>query len=344
MFFLIFLLFVIVSGEITTYPPDKDSLQCNGHNSLCDVQYNRITFLATRSSFATNSIDNPYNTQTLSITDQLNAGIRAINLDVYLSAGTPHLCFPDCSLGDYGALQDTLVQISTWLNSNTDQVLTIILNNPTKMDPILIQNAFQSSGLYSLVYTKTVAQPWDTLRTMINTKKRLIVLESINLGITPALPWVFSYTDNVLRTNYGSDYAAQNWDCGPYSSIGATSLLYIPHVKLETKTINGVPYQNLPSSSTAKQINDDSAYLHATACRSSYSYPWMSFIEIDFYVAGTDLDLMILGLNSLNLPNDKEINYVPQFTKRTAPKLNSSFQNHPKLYLSAILSLFLAIF
>ncbi|OMJ12919.1 hypothetical protein AYI69_g9213 [Smittium culicis] len=339
-------LLALTSSTITRYPVDKDPLKCNGFNSLCDLTYDRVSFILPRSSFAVAKPDTDPSlpaTQNLTISQQLDAGIRAFQFNAFPPApGSSGLlqCFPDCTVYNGGQLTDSLNLIYNFLTANTNQIITIFLDNPTKASPLLFQQAFTSSKLIGFALTKVAQAPWPTLRTMINSNKRLVVIEDSSLGLTPDLAWVQANTDTVLQTAVvAPEFTPTNWDCSPYVSRGFRSLLSISHYTSIASTYKNVKIQGLPNNTVASSLNTDLLALHAFACRSTHPYPWVSFLKVDFYNPGIP-DNIVLGLNSQYIPGDKEENYIPIFSKRVAPMVNSSTSNYLKsLSLLSIITL-----
>ena len=62
----------------------KSNSQCNGYESLCFKKYNEVAYLTTHNSFSSFEDGFYLPNQNLNISSQLNQGVRAFMLDVYL--------------------------------------------------------------------------------------------------------------------------------------------------------------------------------------------------------------------------------------------------------------------
>ncbi len=83
-------LFVFLRSGGTTAPAVVRTAACNGHVELCDRQLDQVTLPATHNAMAASLAGNWYAaTQTLTIRDQLRAGVRALLIDAHygLQAG-----------------------------------------------------------------------------------------------------------------------------------------------------------------------------------------------------------------------------------------------------------------
>jgi hypothetical protein len=83
------------------------------------------------------------------------------------------LCHQLCGFG-YTVLRDSLDEVRTFLDENPREVLWIIIQDEiTNSDT---QRAFEEAGLVPYIYTHTPGQEWPTLRQMIESNKRLVVM------------------------------------------------------------------------------------------------------------------------------------------------------------------------
>jgi hypothetical protein len=70
------------------------SLVCNGNAALCSRPYSNITFIGSHDSAFVGSL--PTQNQQLSVTDQLNRGIRFLQAQTHSFLGTVSLCHTSC--------------------------------------------------------------------------------------------------------------------------------------------------------------------------------------------------------------------------------------------------------
>lgn len=159
---------------------------CNGFEALCDRTYSNITFIGSHDSafVGTNLADN----QETSVTDQLAQGVRFLQAQTHLQNNTINLCHTFCALEDAGPLANYLATIKTFLDSNANEVVTLLLTNPEGLSGSAFDAVFQSSGVknYAFAPTGTLAlAQWPTLGQMIANGQRLVVFMGTNGGCQP---------------------------------------------------------------------------------------------------------------------------------------------------------------
>ncbi|KAJ5339422.1 hypothetical protein N7452_006150 [Penicillium brevicompactum] len=153
---------------------------CNGHSEYCTRSYSNITFVGSHNSAFVGPL--PQQNQNIKIKAQLDMGIR------YLQAQTHHsildkkileLCHTSCFLEDAGPLKDFLVTIKKWLDSNPNEVVTLLLTNGDSVSVTEFGDTFASSGITDYAYVPNENPPsisdWPTLGDLITSGKRLVV-------------------------------------------------------------------------------------------------------------------------------------------------------------------------
>jgi hypothetical protein len=126
----------------------------------------------------------PTPNQKLSLTEQLDLGVRCLMLDTYEYLGAPHLCHGAC--GPWGAmpLKDGLDEINFWLGKHPGDVVTLILESylsESKTLVALVESELAAPGgvadgafpLY--VRGEAPGTPWPTLGKMVAANQRLVV-------------------------------------------------------------------------------------------------------------------------------------------------------------------------
>lgn len=134
------------------YAPASAQNACNNSPDLCTRPYNNITYLGAHNSpflrnketsFSTSG-NHYYNTTT-----QLDAGVRLLSGQVHKANGTGndawHLCHSSCDLLDAGTLENWLSEIKTWMDANTNDVVTLLLVNSDNASPADLGGVFSSS-------------------------------------------------------------------------------------------------------------------------------------------------------------------------------------------------------
>lgn len=182
---------------------------CNGSPALCSRRYSAVSFVGSHdSSFVGMEIgDNQF----VSVTDQLNLGIRFLQTQSHLwgqngnmklpplpksknptGAGTTiKLCHTSCMLNDAGPLTDYLAEVKRWLDKNPNEVLTLLITNEDAIDVRRFGDAFSTAGLDSAAYVPPVrtlaVEAWPTLGELIASGKRLVVFMG---GLTILMPYL----------------------------------------------------------------------------------------------------------------------------------------------------------
>lgn len=164
---------------------------CNGHAELCDRKYSNITFIGSHDSafVGTSVADN----QETSVADQLAQGVRFLQAQTHLDNSTIKLCHTFCVLEDAGPLADYLTTVKTFLDSNPNEVVTLLLTNPDGQSGTAFDAIFQSSGIRNYAFTPTgnlTIDTWPTLGQMISSGQRLVVF--MDFPAAPTIPYILN--------------------------------------------------------------------------------------------------------------------------------------------------------
>jgi hypothetical protein len=166
-------------------PPDAGPI-CNGRADLCARPYNDATQVCTHNAMSSTAYRFiiPKPNQAVSITAQLDAGVRCLMLDTYLFEGERYLCHGVC--GNWGKLKlaDGLREVATWLAAHPRDVVTFILE--AYIDEVQTRAALEEVGLaapggavdpaFPLFHADgPPGTPWPTLGEMVDTNRRLVV-------------------------------------------------------------------------------------------------------------------------------------------------------------------------
>lgn len=197
----------VVPLLILNAPGRAAELTCNGHLELCDRTFDDVTFAASHNSMAASSDGWLFPSQDVSIRQQLDDGIRALLIDSHYweepsvaferlvnteSLGPEPLLFLEQFLADFGSpptgaflchltcwagaisLTDALVEVRLFLEENDGEVVTLIIQDAvTAADT---ETAFRESSLLPFVFEKDNDEPWPTLRQMVTSGRRLVVM------------------------------------------------------------------------------------------------------------------------------------------------------------------------
>ena len=133
--------------------------QCNGSIDLCSKQYNEVAYLTTHNAFNSDEDGLLFPNQTYNIASQLNDGVRGLMIDVYDHFGTPTAYHSVFALGTI-PLSDLFNDIKTFLDNNSNEIVTIILECYVTANDI--EDEINQSGLSNYLYTHNAA--WPTYR------------------------------------------------------------------------------------------------------------------------------------------------------------------------------------
>lgn len=105
-----------------------------------------------------------------------------------------------------------------WLDSNPNEVITILIVNSDAIAPSSFAAAYEASGMSSYAYTPSSVpiaySDWPTLQTLINSGKRAVNFLAQNADIS-AVPYLLDEFTNIWETPYGVSVGC----CAPRSSL-----------------------------------------------------------------------------------------------------------------------------
>ena len=182
-----------------TQPP----MRCNGHAELCDRSFDQVVFPATHNSMSNADDGWTWPFQQHGIGQQLNDGIRMLLMDSHSwetprqaasfgthlpptlrstfeareATSTPEngvfLCHMMCGFGST-SLVSAMSEVGTFLNTHPDEVLSIFFED--YVAPAETAAVFDETGLTHYTFVHTPGAPWPTLREMISSGHRLLVM------------------------------------------------------------------------------------------------------------------------------------------------------------------------
>lgn len=120
----------------------------------------------------------PINNQYISVSEQLNLGVRFLQAQTQDKDGNIQMCHTHCWQLDAGPLHNYLEEISEWVGKNPDEVVTILLTNVDALPIEEFDEAFSSAGLKDLVFRpkkRLSRDEWPTLQELLDDGTRLIV-------------------------------------------------------------------------------------------------------------------------------------------------------------------------
>jgi len=204
--------------------------------------------------------------------------------DVYLGHGF-------CELGATRFV-DSLEKIKEFLIMNPGEVIVIVIQDEG-VTPQDVAACFERSGLDRLVYRGAVTAPWPTLREMVESDQRVVVMaENHSEGV----PWYHPAFEVCQETPYGFKKPE---DFSNKPNRGGTSgpLLLMNHWIETTPT---------PLPSNAAIVNAyDFLLKRARSCRKDRGMI-PNLVAVDFYKTG-DLVRVVDALNGVEQPQSASV-------------------------------------
>lgn len=201
------------SGTSTSAAP-VNTQPCNNYPEFCDRKYSNITEVCAHNSPFVRP-RNVASNQELTVTQQLNDGIRVLQGQAHFENDTLYYCHTSCDMLNAGPVEDYLRTVTEWVASHPFDVLTIIFGNYNYRDTDKDGNRLVSaqqfaepierSGLLQYIYqppkTAMTLDDWPTLGEMILSGKRVVTF--IDYGPnTTAVPYLLWQFYNVWETPF----------------------------------------------------------------------------------------------------------------------------------------------
>ncbi|KAM7209258.1 PLC-like phosphodiesterase, TIM beta/alpha-barrel-containing domain containing protein [Naviculisporaceae sp. PSN 640] len=293
------------STATSSLPPGT---ACNNSPNLCAQRYNNITHMGAHdSSFLRDAStgNSLAGNQFFNATVALSAGIRLLQGQVHNENGTLKLCHTSCDLLDAGPLQDWLSKIKFWMDTNPNEVVTILLVNSDNQPVSSYGEAFEASGISSYGYVPlqpTTASniSWPTLAGMISSNKRLVsFIASVDYSTT--YPYLLSEFTHIFETSF-EVYSAASFNCtldrprsvgSAQSAVSAGMMPLMNHFMytkltsdIDIPNVNDIDTTNSPSRETTGALGN-----HADSCRAAEEWGVKPvFVLVDFYDRGPAIE------------------------------------------------------
>ncbi|ETI28625.1 hypothetical protein G647_01076 [Cladophialophora carrionii CBS 160.54] len=323
----------------------RQSTACNNSPSLCSKTYDSIVHLGAHDSPFLRDASTGFSTsgnQYYNSTVQLSAGVRLLSAQVHQSNGEYHLCHSSCDLLDAGILSDWLEEIKAWLDSNPNEVVTILLVNSDDATPQDLGAHFTAARItdYAYVPPSTSVPPsagaWPTLQELINANKRLMVFVA-SLANPALIPTEYAYLMDEFSFIFENPFEnvdPSDFTCVPerpssvqgnsQSAISSNRMALMNHFlykeglfDIETPDVDKINVTNSPGSSIGNL-----GYALST-CNSQYGRP-PTFTLVDFFDEGPAI-AAVDAVNGVSSPVGRTP-VPPRDTKEDLDQSQSSFQ------------------
>ncbi|KAI1639968.1 PLC-like phosphodiesterase [Biscogniauxia mediterranea] len=247
------------------------AVDCNGHAELCSRAYSDVTFAGSHNAPFVGV--GPSDNQLTSVTDQLNQGIRFLQAQTHDKDGAIQMCHTSCVLRDAGTLQDYLSGIKTWVDANTNEVLTLLITNGDAIDITKFGDAFTSTGLEQYVYTPPSSElaldAWPTLGNLISSGKRVIVFMDYNSDQSK-VPYILNEFAYYFETPFDptEDILESQCNIDRPSGASADGRMFLVNHNRNVELFPDVLIPDLVNAASTNSI--DSITAQTNICSSSY--------------------------------------------------------------------------
>lgn len=192
-----------------TATPLPSGTACNNSPLLCNRAYSNITHLGAHNSAFLRNVENGYSlagNQYHNATVSLSAGVRLLQAQVHFDTGNLQLCHTSCTIMDAGSLLSWLSHIKSWLDTNPNEVVTLLLVNSDDVHIEYFARSFEQSGITGYSYVPAAGSAsnmtaWPTLGELIAANTRLV---SFVAGLRPSsfYPYLLDEWQYVFETPY----------------------------------------------------------------------------------------------------------------------------------------------
>ncbi|PBP21721.1 hypothetical protein BUE80_DR007564, partial [Diplocarpon rosae] len=256
---------------------------CNGHIELCSRKYSNITQIGAHDSAFVGIL--PTDNQFLSLTSQLDGGIRFLQAQTHLKEGVLQLCHTSCYLKDAGPLVSYLITIKNWMDSNPNEVVSLLLTNGDRADVAQFGTDMTTSGLATYAYnpgTQLMEDDWPSLQQLIDAKTRLVMFldYGADTGKVPYILDEFSYYFETAFDTTDRKFSSCALD-RPSGSNGS-GLMYIVNHFLDFHLFSILFPATVELSRTNAATGDGSVGAQANLCIKSWGRR-PNVILVDFF-------------------------------------------------------------
>ncbi|KAH8653437.1 PLC-like phosphodiesterase [Xylariales sp. PMI_506] len=292
--------FASATGSTAAAATVSSGTACNNSPDLCDRKYSNITHMGAHDSsfLRDSSTDNSVaGTQYYNATYALDAGIRLLQIQVHDLDGVIEMCHTTCSLLDAGTLESWLVEIKDWMDSNTNDVVTLLIVNSDNFNASDFGPVFESSGISDYGYTPSGTE-WPTLATMISAGTRLVTfIASITADSTYS--YLLDEWDYVFETPYDIT-SLSGFNCtldrpstySTYTEAIAAGMLPLMNHFVYTSIISSIEIPDVTDIATTNSPNTTETGmlgLHAETCDTTWDMK-PTFVLVDFWNEGPAID------------------------------------------------------
>lgn len=274
----------------------------------CAQNHSNISYVGTHDSFSV-AAGSLAADQNYPVTTQLDNGVRMLSNQGHNSSGEIHLCHTSCLLLDAGTLTDYLTKVKSWLDANSDEVITLLWVNSDSFPVSQWAAAYTATGMDTYAYTPTSTpvaySAWPTLQDLINSGKRAVSFMDYGADYSTC-PYILDHFTHFWETPY--DSTDSSFPCTVDRGSASTQMYMINHYLDKNISFFGteIPVPDKTSLETTNGVSGaGSLGLNVQQCAAQHGqYP--TFMLVDFYDVGNGSVFQVAA----NL-NDVTYNAVP---------------------------------
>jgi hypothetical protein len=295
----------VLQASILLYTTVSAQNACNNSPSLCSRAYNNITHLGAHDSPFLRNQQTSFSTsgnQYYNTTVQLDSGVRLLSAQVHKSNDSDgavawHLCHSSCNLLDAGSLQSWLSEIKTWMDRNTNDVVTVLLVNSDNASPSDLGQQFSASGIDTLAYTppstSTIPQAWPTLDKLIGNNTRLMTFVASLSQPSAQYPYLMDEFTFIFENDF-NNISPSNYSCTPNrptnlgtaaAALASGRMFLMNHFLYANQIFNIQSPNETYASVTNAQTGFGSLGASVQECTGVYGKP-PSFVLVDWFNMG----------------------------------------------------------
>ncbi|SPO29574.1 uncharacterized protein UTRI_04678_B [Ustilago trichophora] len=279
-------------------PLAKRASVCNGDASLCNRLYSNVTYIGAHNSYAVGTLQGASagKNQEQTVTTQLNDGIRLLQVQAHKSSNSTSgssidLCHSSCQLENGGTLESYLSKVKSWVDSNPNDVITILIVNADDQPATSFASAFQSTGLASKVYAPGSAAlskySWPTLGSLIDSGKTVVVFIDNSADVS-SVPYILPHFQNTWENPYDQTSTPFNCSIDRINQASSPSnLMYLINHYLDSSFNLFGTTVLIPNTAQITTTNSyNSIMSDANNCASLHGQTYPTFVLTDYYDQG----------------------------------------------------------
>ena len=284
----------------------KSNSQCNGYESLCSKKYNEVAYLTTHNAFSSFEDGFYLPNQNLNISTQLNQGVRAFMLDVYLEDDVLVLYHGIAELG-FSLFVDVLNEFKTFIDENPNEVITLILEDYSSVSEL--SDALFTSGIIEDLYEYDEVFGWPTLQEMIDLDKRIVLFSDNEVQNPPS--WFQFLWEHAVETHFSNE-SIDDFSCNLNRGEVQNSLFILNHFITNILLVLG----NLELyNEQVEEVNSNPYFINRVYDCASEQDKFPNFITVDFYDVGDCMEVVNI------------LNELPEYNIKGAEVQNIIFPN-----------------